>query len=351
MKVVVTIPALNEQETIARVVADIPRQLPGFDSIDVIVIDDGSTDATAARAAAAGATVFTLRGRPGLGYVFRSGMELAIRLGADVIVNIDGDGQFQSREVPRLIAPILAGRADFVTCTRFERATPPAGMPLVKYWGNRSVTSLVNWLAGLELSDVSCGFRAYNREAAYRLSQFGRWTYTEESVIDLASKGLRIAEVPLSVRGEREYGTSRVVRSVVRFGAQLTLILALVVRDKHAMAFFGVLAASFVVVGFCAAAVLLLWAALHREAPPFAAMSHLIAAVLVVTVLIFVLGQLADLVARHRAISEELLYLARRKYGGRTSPPAPPAPPSSHMPSLPTNVPQPTPMELIQSAP
>ena len=316
MKLVVTIPALNEQETIARVVGEVPRQLPGFDSVDVIVVDDGSTDATAARAAAAGAAVLTLRGRPGLGCVFRRGMEQAMRRGADVIVNIDGDGQFQSGEVPRLIAPILAGRADFVTCTRFANAAAPAGMPAVKYWGNRSVTWLVNRLARVELSDVSCGFRAYNREAAYRLAQFGRWTYTEESVVDLASKGLRIAQVALSVRGEREHGQSRVVRSVVRFGAQLAVILALVARDKHTVGFFRLLTAGFGAAGTGAAAVVLLWAALHRGPAPLVLVAHICGTVIVVTLLAFVLGQLADLVARDRAISEEVLYLARDRYYG-----------------------------------
>ena len=329
------IPALNEQETIGRVVEQIPRQIIGFDEVEIIVMDDDSTDATAARATAAGATVFTLRGRPGLGHVFRIGMAHAIRRGADVIVNIDGDGQFDGGDVPRLIAPIAAGDADFITCSRFGNTNRPVGMSPVKYWGNRAVTWLVNRLARLQLSDVSCGFRAYNRQAAYRVFQFGRWSYTEESVIDLASKGLRIAELPLDVRGEREHGTSRVVPSVVRFGAQLACILALVVRDKHALSFFGLLAVSLGTLGLCVVAFCLIWLAVDGDAIPVTSVVHIGSAIAVATGLLFVLAQLADQIGQHRKLDEELLYLARRRAVRSTfpakksmTPATAPAPPS-----------------------
>src|SRR5687768_4727618 len=119
MKLVVTIPALNEENTIAQVVAGVPRRIPGLDEVEVIVMNDGSTDQTAEKAAEAGAIVVTLHNRPGLGKVFGTGLERAMRRGADIIVNIDGDGQFDPGDIARLIEPILQGEADFVTCSRF----------------------------------------------------------------------------------------------------------------------------------------------------------------------------------------------------------------------------------------
>src|SRR5215218_1497256 len=119
MKLLVTIPALNEENTIAQVVTGVPRKIPGVSEVEVIVVNDGSTDRTAERAAEAGAIVVTLHNRPGLGKVFGTGFERAMRRGADIIVNIDGDGQFDPSDIDKLVKPILDGEADFVTCSRF----------------------------------------------------------------------------------------------------------------------------------------------------------------------------------------------------------------------------------------
>ena len=119
MKLVVTIPALNEENTIAQVIAGVPRKIPGVSEVEVIVANDGSTDRTAERAHEAGALVVTLHNRPGLGKVFGTAIERAMRRGADIIVNIDGDGQFDPGDISKLVHPILEGEADFVTCSRF----------------------------------------------------------------------------------------------------------------------------------------------------------------------------------------------------------------------------------------
>src|SRR5262245_60688193 len=123
MKLVVTIPAQNEEATIAQVVAGVPRIIPGVDEVEVIVVNDASTDRTAERACEAGALVVNLQNRPGLGKVFGTGLERAMRRGADIIVNIDGDGQFDPADIAKLVNPILEGDADFVTCSRFADPT------------------------------------------------------------------------------------------------------------------------------------------------------------------------------------------------------------------------------------
>ncbi|HEV8573084.1 MAG TPA: glycosyltransferase family 2 protein, partial [Dehalococcoidia bacterium] len=239
MKLIVMVPALNEEATIARIVERVPRSLAGIEETEVLVINDGSTDNTALEARRAGAALVTLPVRSGLGKVFRTGLEHAMRRGADLVVTIDGDGQFDPADIPKLVSPILEGRADFVTCTRFADPEARPRMSLVKYYGNRLVTRIINWTCDTRFTDVSCGFRAFNREVVYKLTLFGNFTYTQETFIDLVSKGLRIAEVPLPVRGEREFGKSRVASNIFKYGCNSLAIILRTVRDTNPLKFFG----------------------------------------------------------------------------------------------------------------
>jgi glycosyltransferase involved in cell wall biosynthesis len=318
MKLIVTIPALNEEKTIAAVVRGVPRDIPGIDQTEVIVINDGSTDATADEAKGAGALVIHLRGGGGLGIVFRTGLERAMRRGADIIVNIDGDGQFDPADIRRLIQPLLADEADFVTCTRFADPRLRPEMPLLKYWGNRAVTGIINWVCGrgrtARFTDVSCGFRAFTREAAYRMTLFGRFTYTQECFIDLFSKGVRIAEVPLAVRGVREHGKSRVASSVVRYAVSSFPIIIRAMRDIQPLKFFGGIAAMLFLLGFGTLAFVSVWYFAHaHKTTPFTSLIPIGGALLTLSFLMGALALLADMLGRHRRISEELLYLARRR--------------------------------------
>src|SRR5204862_6134548 len=148
MKLVVTIPALNEENTIAQVIKGIPRNIPGVTEVEVIVMNDGSTDRTAHTAQRAGALVIDVVGRPGLGQVFRTGLERAMRRGADIIVNIDGDGQFNPADIAKLVEPLIDDNADFVTCSRFADPALYPDMPIIKFHGNRAVTKIINLVCG-----------------------------------------------------------------------------------------------------------------------------------------------------------------------------------------------------------
>jgi hypothetical protein len=273
---------------------------------------------------AAGATVVPINGRPGLGPVWRLGMERAIRGGADLIVNLDGDGQFDSRDVAKIIQPLLAGECDFVTCTRFAGGGPVGRMPMVKRLGNRAVTWMTNAVCGTNLTDVSCGFRAYNREAAYRLAQFGRWTYTEECIVYLVSRGLRIREMPFRVLGEREHGQSRVAGNVVYFASHLVHILVRAVRDGRPLKFFGILSFLLGLPGVLMLLYLAGWYLATGATSPFTQLMTLGGVSMTVGLVVGVLALLADMVSRHRLIQEEMLYLARCRAYGReaTAPPA-----------------------------
>jgi glycosyltransferase involved in cell wall biosynthesis len=322
MKLVVTIPALNEENTIAQVVGGVPRKIPGVNEVEVIVVNDGSTDRTSERAAAAGAIVVTVHGRPGLGKVFGTGLERAMRRGADIIVNIDGDGQFDPTDISRLVAPILDGDADFVTCSRFADPELWPTMPKVKFWGNRVVTNMINWVCGgTSFTDVSCGFRAFNREAAYRLTLFGRFTYTQETFIDLFAKGLRMAEVPLRVRGVREHGKSRVASSILKYATNSLPIILRAMRDIQPLKFFGGIALLLFIPGMLLGGFVTGYYLLQGRTSPYTSFITMSGVAIVLSFLLGVLALLADMLGRHRKISEELLYLARRKvYAGKRAP-------------------------------
>jgi glycosyltransferase involved in cell wall biosynthesis len=322
MKLVVTIPALNEENTIAQVVAGVPRKIPGVNEIEVIVVNDGSDDRTAERAAEAGALVVTLHNRPGLGKVFGTGLERAMRRGADIIVNIDGDGQFDPADIARLVHPILEGDADFVTCSRFADPDLWPEMPKVKFWGNRCVTNIINWVCGgTEFTDVSCGFRAFNREAAYRLTHFGRFTYTQETFIDLFAKGLRMQEVPLRVRGVREHGNSRVASSIFKYAFNSLPIILRAMRDIQPLKFFGGIALLLFIPGLLMGAFVTGYYLLEGRTTPYTSLITMSGVLIVLSFMLGMLALLADMLGRHRKISEELLYLARRKvYAGKRAP-------------------------------
>src|SRR5258705_5719511 len=257
MKLVVTIPALNEEKTIYQVVSGVPRDIHGITETEVIVINDGSTDHTAKEALKAGAIVVSLPGRGVLGQVFRTALERAMRRGADIMVNIDGDGQFNPADIRKLIAPILADNADFVTCSRFSDPALRPKMPIVKYYGNQWVTLIINWVCGgTKFTDVSCGFRAFTREAAYRMTLFGRFTYTQECFIDLFSKGVRMAEVPLKIRGVREHGKSRMASSIWKYATSSLPIIIRAMRDIQPLKFFGGIASVLFLMGMVCGGVL-----------------------------------------------------------------------------------------------
>src|SRR5881396_1467806 len=322
MKLVVTIPALNEEATIAQVIAGVPRKIPGVSEVEVIVMNDGSTDRTVERAAEAGALVVNVHNRPGLGKVFGTGLERAMRRGADIIVNIDGDMQFNPADIKTLVVPLLEDRADFVTCTRFADPKLRPQMPVVKYHGNRIVTRIINWVCGgTRFTDVSCGFRAFNREAAYRLTLFGRFTYTQETFIDLFSKGLRMTEVPLKVRGVREHGKSRVASNLWKYATNSLPIILRAMRDIQPLKFFGGIAMFFFIPGILIGGFVTGWYLAKGKTTPYTMLIPISGVLITLAFLLGVLALLADMLGRHRKISEELLYLARRKvYAGKRAP-------------------------------
>ena len=239
MFLVIIIPCLNEEKTISDVIFRIPKTISCIAATQILVIDDGSSDRTADLANEAGARVISHNDNMGVGAAFNTGIEAAIELGADIVVNIDGDGQFSPEDISVLIKPILEGRADFVTASRFMDKSLTPEMPAVKKWGNRRIANMVSFLIRKRFYDVSCGFRAYSQEALLRLNLMGKFTYTQETFLDMAFRGVKIVEVPLKVRGEREFGTSRVAGNLFTYAGRSAKIIIRTFRDYKPMEFFG----------------------------------------------------------------------------------------------------------------
>ena len=192
-KLIVVIPSYNEEENVAEVVRSVPRQIPGVGRVAVLVYDDGSTDATAEEARQAGADyVLHHSCNRGLAITFRDALDAALHLGADVIVNTDGDNHYDQSRIPELVAPVLAGQADIVVGSRDLALLKDMGF--VRKWGNRIANSIFRFLYRLPNgTDVSSGFRAYSREAALRLTITSKYTYAHESLIVAKDHNLLIA--------------------------------------------------------------------------------------------------------------------------------------------------------------
>ena len=194
---VIQVPCHNEEEVLPRVLADLPRALPGIDRIVTLVIDDGSTDRTVEVARAHGAEVVRLPVNRGLARAFLTGLDRAVALGADIVVNTDGDHQYRGEDIAKLVQPVLEGRADLVVGTR-PVAEIASFSPLKKL-----LQRLGSWAtrvaSGTTVEDAPSGFRAMNREAAMRLHVFNRYTYTVETIIQAGRKGMRVLSVPVGV--------------------------------------------------------------------------------------------------------------------------------------------------------
>jgi hypothetical protein len=212
----VVIPALNEAPTIGSVIAAVPREVAGIREVLVILVDDGSTDATQDEARAAGVDVIVAHTqRRGLVAAFKLGMSEALRRGADVVVNLDGDGQHDPHFVPGLVAPIIAGDADIVLGVRPLSEAREAISPVRRH-GNRMGSWLAGKALGIEVSDATSGYRAFGREALLRMNLVSENTYTLETLVHASRQRLRVAEVPVPAR-PRLVGESRMTHSIGRY--------------------------------------------------------------------------------------------------------------------------------------
>jgi len=214
VKLIVQIPCYNEGETLAQTVADIPRKIDGVDTVEVLIIDDGSRDDTLRAAREAGVDHIVRNKRNmGLARTFRKGLDACLKQGADIIVNTDGDNQYCGQDIPKLIRPILDGRADMVIGDRQTQNI--AHFSAVKKFLQWLGSGVVRRLAGIWVPDTVSGFRAFSREAAIRLNIVSSFSYTIETVIQAGKRQLAVSSVP--IRTNAKTRESRLFKSVPSF--------------------------------------------------------------------------------------------------------------------------------------
>ncbi len=307
MKLIVQIPCLNEEATLATALADIPRSIAGIDEVEVLVVDDGSTDRTSEVARDQGADhIVRFTRNKGLAYGFMAGLDAALRLGADIIVNTDADNQYSGADIPRLIAPILAGQADLVIGDR--------GVGTVSHfsWTKRRLQMAGSWfvrkVSGTRIPDTTSGFRALTREAALRINIVSEFTYTLESIIQAGKKRLAVTAVPISAHPTRP---SRLFAStwtyVKRSAATILRIYATYEPFKVFVLLGSVLVSAGAVLGLRYA-----WFWSQGDVR-----GHIQSAALSVLLLILGFqtlqwGVMADLIANNRKLLEDLLYRVRK---------------------------------------
>lgn len=314
MKLIVQIPTLNESETIAEVLADIPRAIPGVDSVEVLIIDDGCTDDTVSVALAHGADhVVRHVGNKGLATAFQTGVDAALRLGADIIVNTDGDHQYPGSEIPPLIAPILAGRADYVIGDRQVESIEHFS-PLKKAL-QRLGSSVVRWASGTDVEDTVSGFRALSREAALRTFVTSDFSYTVENLIQAGKKRLTIETVKIRTNPVKR--PPRLHRGSWDFVKRQAAIIARTYTTYEPLKTFSYIAAPFVLFGGLLLARALYVFLARRFIPGYENSNDQAllggAVLFIVGFLIFLFGILADRLGGNRRVAEEILYRVRKQ--------------------------------------
>jgi len=307
VKEVVIIPAHNERETIAEVIGKIPRADDNA-TVDVVVLDDASDDGTGEVAEAQGAKVLRSRKRLGLGRQFQKGLDEALRLGAGVVVNIDADMQYDPRQIPELIEPIIRGEADIVLGSRFAGSIEH--MRPTKRLGNRLLTFLVNRLSGTSLSDAQTGFRAFSREAAARINVLSSYTYTQEVIIQASYKGLKIVEVPITFRTRR--GKSRLISSLSEYAFEAVLTVLLTYLNYRPLRVFSLLGLALGLLGLAIGSRPMIQYVVTGHVSPYLPSALLSALLILLGFMMLVVAVLAEMTRSNRKFIEDLLF--REKY-------------------------------------
>ncbi|MCU0242277.1 MAG: glycosyltransferase family 2 protein [Vicinamibacteria bacterium] len=307
MKLIVQIPCLNEEATLPETLRSIPRVIAGVDTVEILVIDDGSTDRTAVVARELGVDhIVRFTRRKGLAAGFMAGLDAALRQGADIIVNTDADNQYPNEEIPALIAPILRGEADMVIGDR--------GVGDVAHfsWAKRRLQMLGSWVvrkvSGTKVPDTTSGFRALTRDAALRINIASEFTYTLESIIQAGKKRLAVAHLPITSRQTRP---SRLFTSTWEYVKRSAATILRIYATYEPLKVFMMLGSALLLAG------LLLGLRYSYYWMMGEIRGHVQSAILAVLLLILgfqtlLWGIMADLIGNNRRLIEDLLYRIRR---------------------------------------
>jgi len=310
MKLIIQIPCFNEANTLAITLGALPRKVPGFDVVEWLVVDDGSQDATAKVAMDCGVDHIVQHNRnQGLARAFMTGLQACIERGADVIVNTDADNQYNAEDIPLIVAPILAGTADFVIGAR-----PIGHFSLVKRFLQRVGSWVVRVASRTDIPDAPSGFRAISRRAAQQLVVFSEYTYTLETIIQAGQKNMAITSVPIRVNADLR--PSRLVKSIPSYIKRSILTIVRIFVIYRPFRFFVSLGSVFFILGVLIG-LRFIWYYLSGQGEGYV-QSLILASILVgVGFQCFLVAFLADLLASNRKLLEDIrfkLYSSNREH-------------------------------------
>lgn len=322
-KLIIQIPCFNEEQTLASTLAALPREVAGFTSVEWLVIDDGSTDRTVEIARQAGAHhIVSLPHNQGLARAFMAGLEAGLKAGADVIINTDGDGQYDASSIPDLLQPILAGTAQIVVGAR--PIMDNRDFSFAKKLLQRLGSAVVQFASGTNVADAPSGFRAIHRNAALRLCVFNNFTYTQETIIQAGRSGIPIASVPIKVHPTQR--PSRLVKSIPAYiWRSVVTILRIFVLYKP-LRFFFVTGSLLLLPGMIIGLRFLWYYFVNGGVGKV--QSLVLSAILILgAMIVFAAGVLADLIAANRILLEEVrTRLLKEEVARARRRPEPPSP-------------------------
>lgn len=308
-KLIIQIPCYNEEDTLGLTLSALPRELPGIDQIEWLIIDDGSTDHTLDVARQSGVHhIVSLPRNQGLARAFMAGLHESVKAGADIIVNTDADNQYCAGDISKLIAPIVERRADIVVGQR------PIGETAHFSRSKKVLQKVGSWVvrvaSNTEIPDAPSGFRAMTRDAALKINVFNTYTYTLEMVIQAGRQGMTITSVP--IRTNAETRPSRLIKSTLSYVLRSMLVIGRIFMLYQPLKFFAALGAIVFGVGFLIG---LRWLILLYAGDP--GRTHLPSLVLAATLIVVgvqlgILGLVADLLAANRKLLEDMQLKLRR---------------------------------------
>ncbi len=304
MKLIVQIPCLNEESTLAETVADIPREIDGIDEVEILVIDDGSTDRTVEVAREAGVDhIVQFPRNRGLGYAFRAGFDACLKAGADIIVNTDGDNQYAGWDIAKLVKPIVEGRAEIVIGDR--RTETIEHFSMTKQTLQKMGSRMISRLGHLNIPDVASGFRAYTRDVAIQLSTFTDFDHTAEHVVEAGQKRFAVLSVPIETNPKRR--ESRLFKNVSTFVIRSGLISLRTYTQYKALKIFTIFGGVSFLTGI-ALGIRFLYFLLFTPEGELHIQSVILAAILLLAGFqMFLTGIVADLIATNRSLLDDAL--------------------------------------------
>ncbi|OGX27297.1 MAG: glycosyl transferase [Omnitrophica WOR_2 bacterium RIFCSPHIGHO2_01_FULL_52_10] len=308
MKLIVQIPCLNEEASLPKTLDDLPKQIHGIDRIEVLIVDDGSTDRTSEVARRNGVQhIVRFTKRKGLARAFYAGLDASLKAGADIIVNTDADGQYKGEDIPRLVQPILEGKADIVIGNRDIENVQQFS------WIKKRLQRLGSWvvrqLTGSTISDATTGFRAYNSEAALKLNIISDYTYTLESIIQAEHKGLAIHNIMISTNDVRRQ--SRLFRSIPEYLKRSMITIIRVYAMFNPFQIFMRAGAIILFLGLLVGCRFLFYYFLTGGTGKIQSLI-LTAVLILIGFQVMIVGLVSDLISANRRLLEDALYRTKK---------------------------------------